>query len=275
MRDRLLALRSYQMKVRRLSASATELDRSLWEAVLEYIQKSGPVTRGEVLVRFHADDDASVRGILRDLLETRLVYMTGKGNSTTYRIATGDDRISGSVSEDEEATAALLWITVYREGPVGADTLATMLRVEPEIMETLLEQLLGEGRIEVHDPSIPTYCSQTCLLPLGDPVGWEASLFDHFQAMVTAICVKLRGGDRGANHGEIIGGSTYSFNLSPGHPQKDAVLALLRETRERVTALWDEVTSYNKENGFNNSSQMKATFYFGQSVIFDEEEEEP
>ena len=270
-----LALRSYQMKVRRLAASATDVDRSLWEAVLVFIQKSGPVTRGEVLVRFHADDDASVRGILRDLLETRLVYMTGKGNATTYRIATGDDRISGSASEDKEATTALLWITVYREGPIDADTLATTLRLEPDVVDDLIEQLLAEGRIEVHDPSIPTYCSQTCLLPLGDPVGWEASLFDHFQAMVTAICAKLRGGDRGASYGEIIGGSTYSFNLSPDHPHKDAVLALLRETRERVSALWDEVTSYNKEHGLRNSSQMKATFYFGQSVIFDEEEEEP
>ena len=267
-----LALRSYQMKVRRLNASATELNRSLWEAVLDFIQKSGSVTRAEVLRRFHADDDASVRGILRDLLETRLVYMTGKGNSTTYRIATDDDRVSGSVSEDEEATAALLWITVYREGPIDADDLAATLRLERKIVDMLLEQLLSEARIELDDPEALTYRSHQCVLPLGDPVGWEASLFDNFQATVAAICTKLRGGDRGASSGDLVGGSTYSFDLSPEHPCKDSVLALLRETRERVSLLRSEVTSYNNQNSLHGGNSIKATFYFGQNVVFEEEE---
>ena len=40
-----LALRSYQLKVQRLSESATERDRSLWEAVLETIRTRGVATR--------------------------------------------------------------------------------------------------------------------------------------------------------------------------------------------------------------------------------------
>ncbi|MFP4601021.1 MAG: hypothetical protein ACLFVJ_22425 [Persicimonas sp.] len=63
-----LALRSYQLKIQRLSESLTERDRSLWEAVLDYIRDQEMVRRVDVLTRFAHDDDSSVKGILRRVI---------------------------------------------------------------------------------------------------------------------------------------------------------------------------------------------------------------
>ena len=41
-----LALRSYQTKVPRLAASESVRDRTLWEAVFEFLSEQGSVTRG-------------------------------------------------------------------------------------------------------------------------------------------------------------------------------------------------------------------------------------
>src|SRR5262245_25227172 len=69
-----MTLRSYQRRIQRLGESYTERGRSLWEAVLGYLQNSGAVTRGQVLARFHRDDEAQLRGVLHDLTESGLVF---------------------------------------------------------------------------------------------------------------------------------------------------------------------------------------------------------
>ena len=50
-----LALRSYQKKVQRLTESATVRDRTLWEAVLDFLPEQGGVTRERLLERFRGD----------------------------------------------------------------------------------------------------------------------------------------------------------------------------------------------------------------------------
>jgi hypothetical protein len=63
-----LALRSYQQKVQRLSESATDHGRTLWEALHSYLQERQVVSRADVLMRFARDDQAMVRGILSDMV---------------------------------------------------------------------------------------------------------------------------------------------------------------------------------------------------------------
>src|SRR6476620_7247600 len=72
-----LALRTYHNKVQRLSESTTFRGRSLWEATLEYIEENGTVLQPEVLTRFARDDEASVRGVLTDLVESGMIFRTG------------------------------------------------------------------------------------------------------------------------------------------------------------------------------------------------------
>ena len=60
-----MALRTYHARVSRLAASRTDQGRSLWEAVLSYIEQTGLVTRLELLRRFSGDDESSRRPVAR------------------------------------------------------------------------------------------------------------------------------------------------------------------------------------------------------------------
>src|SRR6476646_4979865 len=52
-----MALRAYLRKIQRLRESRTDHGRSLWEAVLSFLQERGVVARHEVLRRFQLDDE--------------------------------------------------------------------------------------------------------------------------------------------------------------------------------------------------------------------------
>ena len=107
------------------------------------------------------------------------------------------------------------------------------------------------------------------MIGYGEEQGWEAALFDHYQAMVTAMAAKVRSGATSAQRDEHTGGSTYHFDLYPGHPLEQEVLGLLTEIRERVSALRAKV---NADGGADVSSSYKVVFYAGQHVIAGEEE---
>lgn len=98
-----LTLRTYHDRVGRTSESVTDRGSSLWEAVLRHVRERQMLSRAELLTRFRADDEASVRGVLSDLV----------------------------------------------------------------------------------------YATDQCVIPYGDELGWKAALFDHFQAVVTAIASKV------------------------------------------------------------------------------------
>jgi hypothetical protein len=87
-----MALRTYQTKVQRLSESRTDRGRSLWEALLSFLQEQseeGAVSRAEVLRRFRHDDPLVVGGVLRDLVDSGLVYRTGRGDFAQYGVVQG------------------------------------------------------------------------------------------------------------------------------------------------------------------------------------------
>jgi hypothetical protein len=114
------------------------------------------------------------------------------------------------------------------------------------------------------------YQSQRCLIPLGQSAGWEAGLLDHYQAVVRSICAKLAGGATLAHGADRIGGSTYSFDVGPGHPHAERVYALLAEHRRSLSALWNEVSEFNKRQT-PRAAPDRVTFYFGQMVTSEAE----
>src|SRR6185436_6832286 len=87
-----LALRSYQKKVRRSTESATQRDRTLWEAVLEFVAERGSVTRQDVLQRFRRDGEREVIGVLTDLVGSGFVHAAGRGASAVYGPTTDAER---------------------------------------------------------------------------------------------------------------------------------------------------------------------------------------
>jgi hypothetical protein len=261
-----LTLRAYHAKVARLSESGTERGRSLWEALLEFVQEKGSVSRLAILERFSGDEEAVIRSVLRDLVDTGLLFRSGRGDWATYRPATDDDDARNGA--DGEHLAHLVWIVVHRYGPVTQSEIAERVPTDSAALEQALTLLLRDGRIVAHEASgKTTYSTNGCVIPLGSSAGWEAAVFDHYQALVTALCTKLRLGRARAVRGEWIGGSTYSAVVWEGHPLQSEVLGLLQRTRDHATSLRERVEAYNATHAAPPEGDQRVIFYAGQTVL--------
>jgi hypothetical protein len=264
-----LALRSYQQKVQRLQESATDRGTTLWEAILGYIQEHKTTSRMQVLSRFANDDGATVRGVLSDLVGSALVYRTGSGDATVYRAAQADEVETALEPSARTAKQALVWVTVYREGPISRDSLGERLRLEPDELMNALGQLVAEGRVQqTGSQSSPLYRAETCLIPLDQTAGWEAAVLDHFQAMVGAVCGKLALLTGPKLPAPNIGGSTFAFDVWPDHPHYEQVVGLLERSRHELAKLWDAVHAHNTQHG-KPGTHDRVTFYFGQNMRSD------
>jgi len=257
-----LALRSYQQKVDRVMESASSSGMTLWEAVHRYITERNVVQRAELLRRFAKDNPESVAGILHDLVESGLVYKTGRAEQMVYRIAPEAD-LQQALERDQHATAeACAWAVIYRQGPLSREHLLAALPLEAAQLERALTTLLADGRIE--RTADGGFSSRRVLLPLDGTAGWEAGLLDHYHSVVGAVIAKLRNGQTRALPADELGGSTFSFDVWPGHPYEVKVRALLREHRVALGSLWNSVSEHNlrgKPEGYT-----RVTFYCGQLV---------
>lgn len=261
-----LALRSYQQKVQRLSESATDSGMTLWEAIHRYLQDKQVVSRNEFLRRFCRDDVASVKGILNDLVESKLAYKTGRGEDIVYRVAPPDELAAAQTEDSLDTAVSLVWVAVYRNSPIGLEKLKEIMPLQGELVDRALQELIADGRVAEQDSNgRVSYSSERCLIAIGQNAGWEAGLLDHYQAMVSAICAKLRNRETRAHPTDQIGGSTYSFDVWPGHPHHDRVAQLLSSSRQSISKLWDEVSATNRL-GKPKAGVKRVTFYFGQSV---------
>lgn len=283
-----LALRTYHNRVRRYSESATDRGVTLWEAVLEYIKTHGTVSRSELLRRFHRDDEEVVRSVLKDLVESGLAFRSGRGDGTAFRAADAAD-ISATVSGNPQLAATnLIWVALHQRGPTSAVELASELGLPSHVVASALDALVAEGRARTSNPpgtpdgasahdgpsrtqspidgaeTVPTYEVDHCVIPYGDEHGWEAALFDHYQAMVTAIASKVRCGATRALSDESTGGSTYHFDLCQGHPLEGEVLGFLADVRRRASDLRRRVIAQGAPQG---GQDYRVIFYAGQNVI--------
>lgn len=251
-----LALRSYRRRIHRLSESVTERGRSLWSAVLDFVPSDRLVTRGEVLAKFHLDDEAKVRGILNDLGESGLLMQLGRGVATGYRAATADEL--ASLEQATDGLVQLVWLLVYREGPLTSAELKARIHTEPERVDAALESLTDGGRVTVLDG---VYSTREIEVRESESSGWEAAMLDHFQAVVRTLCSRLRGAGDGARNG----GSTYSFDMAPDHPLAPDVYEVLSRSRKELSELRARVEAYNAEHPEQTTPDL-VTVYVGQFV---------
>jgi len=260
-----LTLRTYHNKMARLSESSTERGRSLWEALLSHVEKNGPIGRNELFRRFAADDEAVVRGVLKDLVDNGMLFRTGRGDLTTYQAASAADAARGE--DDGARVATFAWIAIYRYGPVSRSELAEHVPAGADDLDLALSRLVREGRVtsERRGERI-VYSSAECVIPFGAPEGWEAAVFDHFQAMVTAICTKLRLGKTHAVPSDWVGGSTYSFEVWDGHPLHDEAVGFLRATRERAMDLRRRIEASSTPPAPAEETK-RVIAYVGQNVV--------
>ncbi|MFO0745225.1 MAG: hypothetical protein U1F43_06035 [Myxococcota bacterium] len=278
-----MALRTYQKRIQRVSQSATDRGRTLWEAIYDHIAKHRVASRVEVLQRFSRDEDAMVRGILKDMVENGLIFESGTGQRVAYRVASEEDLELLSREDDGDEAATFVWAAIYRLGPTTADELQATVKIERVRLQSLIDQLVADGRVQTtkggDEPGatmretsgsaaaapVVRYRAARFLVPLDARVGWAAAVFDHYQGVVQTIVGKLAGDDPDAPYPGRTGGSTWSFDLWPGHPHEEEVLGLLASLRTRVEAIQQRVFEHNEREG-RPPGHARVTLYLGQSV---------
>jgi hypothetical protein len=270
-----LALRSYRQKVQRLSESITSRGVSLWGAVHGFLAERDSATRAEILSHFKHDEEATLRSILNDLVESGLVLRSGRGKDTRYRVATSEELEEFGITADansQETNEALVWVHVCRNGPIRKQELANLLPLPESVIDEALEGLIGDERIrgEVRPDGVH-YNTDRCLIPVGEAAGWEAAIIDHHRAVLTALAAKIASGRHSSAANDEVGGTTLSFDLWPGHPKEQEVRQLLASTRQRVIELWEEVEDNNRSEATDPTYTVH--FYCGQYMV--EEKEEP
>ncbi len=258
-----LGLRTYQRKIQRLVESSTQRGRSLWVAVLQFLESRSSATRAEVLMQFAGDDETLVRSVLHDLCETGLAKARGSGAATRYSATPSEELMRPGQSKKEDGLDELLWALIYREGPVSLAALARRCGGGEEIGPAL-QRLLEVGRVSRTEDEL--FRAESLVLPLGSPVGWEASVFDHFEALVSTVLCRLRVDRERTDMLDQIGGSTYTVEVWPGHPLQEEAVSTLSEVRAKVGELRERIEAYNREH-LVPEDHTKMLFYVGQCLI--------
>ena len=260
-----MALRSYRQKVQRLKESATSRGVTLWGAVHGFLEERGTVTRSEIFKQFGRDDEATVRSILNDLVESGLVRKS-PGKNPTYRMATEEELEEiglSSIASAQQTNEALVWLHVSHSGPLTKEALMELLPLSEAAIALALERLAASARIRSEArPDAVYYSTDQCLIPVGEAAGWEAAIIDHHRAVLIALAAKAVNGRHASAANDRVGGTTLSYDIWPGHPKEQEVLELLANQRGRVIALWDEVEEYNRTH--ESEAAYQVTFYCGQ-----------
>lgn len=257
-----LAMRSYQKKMQRLTESATQRDRSLWEVMFEFISENNP-PKSRIVQRFAQDAERDVAAVLNDLVRSGLVYATGSGDATVYGGTPGSVRNAVQRQNDKDSLGNLVWLLVFRGEATTQSEVEAVLGLDDDATAKIVDELVASGRLRRQGESL---LSSNLVLPLGSEQGWEVAILDHFRAVAVAIANKVRAGFSPSTQSDAIGGSTYTFTVTKDHPHAEEVYALLRNTRLQAQALWDRVAAHNEAHPPNENEQVRVSFYAGQSV---------
>ena len=257
-----MALRAYQRKLRRLESGDRRRAPTLGKAVLDAIAARGSLGRSELLARWGREDEALVRGLLRDLVDRGQLVATGRGTSTRYRLP-NDRELDARATSHDGGLEEWLWAFVYRNGPITAEALAGRLPLAQAQLTERLESLAASGRLA---RTRKGYVAQDMSVPLASAAGWEAAVFDHLQAVVQAITQRLQRGAGVPKGAELAGGSTYSFDIWDGHPLTAEVEGSLARFRVEQTRLRERVDAWNRDHG-RPARYRQVVMYGGQCVL--------
>jgi hypothetical protein len=262
-----MGLRTYQRKVRRLTESTVDRGRSLWEAVLDYIRRQGITPRAEVLRAFAAEDDVLLRGVLFDLCDSRLIFQAGQGAQAVYRAVSEEELGALRSLRPGEGLDELVWAIIYREGPFTRDELVQRTQVESEDLDNALERLVSSARVErIGEGRDASFRAASLYVHLGSAGGWEAAIFDHYQAMVKTILCRLREDRTAPSIADRVGGSTYTLDVWPGHPCEEKAVETLGRLRAELVSLREQVEAFNAEHEMPQK-YTQVVLYVGQCLV--------
>jgi len=115
--------------------------------------------------------------------------------------------------------------------------------------------------------------TERVFIPYGAPEGWQAAVLDHYQAVVAAVCAKLRTGHTQAQRDEANGGSTYHLDVWEGHPLEQQALGFLASVRRQAVALRSAVEAHNATNTRPETAAVKRVMSYVGQVVLDEGED--
>ncbi|MEZ4267485.1 MAG: hypothetical protein R3F39_13990 [Myxococcota bacterium] len=236
---------------------------TLWEHVYDFVlEQSGgsgdrPVTYTAIEARFPQLTPERLGAMLRYLVRFGRLSMTGHGASRRYRIV-----------EREQPTGATYHdavVTLYRDGPLTRVELAQRLETDEDACDAWLARLRDAGRLEetTVGRQKTRYRATGYHIEPDEPAGYEAALWDHFQAVVRAICMKVRLGATQASMRDLIGGTTFSFDLPVDDPLYAEISGFLAETRQRMEA-W--LVRHGEMEPRPGARSVRVTIYTGQMV---------
>lgn len=263
-----MALRGYQRKVQRLTESASHRGQTLWEALVEHLDRHGASLRGDLLARFGADGEEHVVAVLRDLTDSGVVYSTGRGDHMLYGLSSDQDRERILLQIRGQKLEISAWYAIHRKSQTVA-ALCESLKVDQNEILPVIEQLVAAGSVRATSGDLTAGTlleSARFVVPVGDERGWEVAVFDHYRAVLDAIVNKLHLRSIDPEAANSVGGATLVFDLHPAHPMKHEVLGLLKRLRDDVNDVWSRVSQYNRANPFDRNELMSVTFYLGQNV---------
>ena len=127
------------------------------------------------------DEEVQIRGVLRDLCDSGLVFYSGHGSGAVYRAASEDELGALRQFRTEEGLDEILWALVYREGPLTEERLASLAHLSAAEVAAAVARLVESKRIESVDANTPpVYRTGSFLIPLHSPIGWEAAISRSF-----------------------------------------------------------------------------------------------
>jgi hypothetical protein len=133
------------------------------------------------------------------------------------------------------------------------------------VWEAVLDFIRERGPVSGREVLVRFVGDEPDEVPLGAPVGWEAAVLDHFQAMVTAIIAKLARGRASGAPADETGGSTWSLDVWHGHPHEAEAKALLAKTRATVEERRVRIDAHNRIAA-RDAPGERVVFYAGQTV---------
>jgi hypothetical protein len=259
-----MALRGYQKKIQRLGLLVGARERTLWETLLDYVHQHQPISRSKLLEHFKLDGEEVVASVVRDLVQTGLLSSTGQGAVCVYRITTEHERRVMLETDVEQALGPMIWATVYHNPGLGLSELSALLNLREEELQIAVAELVASEKLTRTEGRLT---AKALLVPVGAESGWEAAVFDHFQAVASAIAAKVRAGTLRSDARDQLGGATLTFDVSAAHPLSKEVLGLLARVRVELNELWNRVHQHNAQSPVAEAERIRVRFYFGQSVI--------
>lgn len=270
-----MALRTYHRRTRELKESQTDVGRTLWDAALSFLRERRSSSGPEIQRRFRHDDPEILRGILSDLVNSGLVFRSGRGDAAIYRLVDDADLAANTAEAGATGVDYMVWLAAYQNGPTTLAALSEASKVGIERCEAALERLVLDGRVtRVPDTEPALYECKAFDVPFGAERGWEAAVLDHFRALVTAVGMKLALGRSNAAARDTVGGSTFSFDVVAGQALEQEALGILARHRAELEALRRRVDLYNAQMPPQQQFR-RVVHYLGQYVRDDGDARDP